>query len=128
MITEPIFNKYMDQFYDYHGKWDCPSRCGIKVHLLKDGHMLVIATELYRYNPGTPVTEWCAQLASRLIEDLHCDSERLIFIEHTPDMESKLNFYSETFYRVFFEWDGGKFVNPAWQRTDVTDIDRLLES
>ena len=102
METNPDFDKYMDHYYNYLGQWESPSRCGLKIIKRKDGKTLVIVTEIYRQNPGTPVTEWCAPLATQLLHELNCPPGEFIFIEHTPDLGSKLDFYGETFDLVNF--------------------------
>jgi hypothetical protein len=120
------FSEFLEDIYEFPGLWDCPSRCGILKKNLKDGRFLVVATEIYRHNPGTPVTEWCAQLATRIIAENEVAPERLIFIEHTPDMNSKLSFYNETFYLVEFSWIRDHFSDPRWHRISRKEIKDLL--
>ena len=127
MDTNPDFNQYMDRWYDYPGQWDSPSRCGLKVIKRKDGKTLVIATEIYRQNPGTPVTEWCAQLATRLMHELNCKPDHFIFIEHTPDLRSKLAFYAETFDLVTFTVKDGSLADPKWTRLTTAQVDEMME-
>ncbi len=127
METNPAFNQYMDHYYDYLGQWDSPSRCGRKIVHRKDGKILVIATEIYRQNPGTPVTEWCAPLATRIMHELECDPGNFIFVEHTPDLGSKLDFYEETFDLVSFDFDGINLINPRWKRIPVEEVDKLMQ-
>jgi hypothetical protein len=86
-----------------------------------------IATEIYRQNPGTPVTEWCAPLATQIMFDQHCTPEKFIFIEHTPDLRSKLAFYNETFDLVSFELNGQNLVNPKWSRLTPEMVDSMME-
>jgi hypothetical protein len=127
MEINPDFNKYMDRYFDYTGQWDSPSKCGLKVINRKDGKVLAIATEIYRQNPGTPVTEWCAPLATQIMNELNCAPEDFIFIEHTPDLRSKLTFYEETFDRVAFETADGTLVNPKWSRISPEQVDMMME-
>ena len=126
METNPAFDKYMDRYFDYPGKWDTPSRCGLKTIRRNDGKVLVITTEIYRQNPGTPVTEWIAPLATMLLGHLQEQPENLIFIKHTPDLGSRLTFYGETFDRVVFDWNGDRFINPKWNRLSKADVDQLM--
>ncbi|MCK9204657.1 MAG: hypothetical protein M0P58_09530 [Bacteroidales bacterium] len=128
METHPDFDKYMDCYYDYFGQWDSPSRCGLKIINRNDGKLLAIATEIYRLNPGTPVTEWVARLATKIMRDQHGDPSSFIFIEHTPDLHSKLTFYGETFDLVNFEWDGENFINPHWTRLSPDQVDAMMQS
>ena len=127
METNPEFNQYMDRYFDYFGQWESPSKCGLKVIRRKDGKTLAIATEIYRQNPGTPVTEWCAPLATRIMSLLHETPENFIFLEHTPDLRSKLAFYEETFDLVKFEWNGQQFIQPKWTRLNREEADALIE-
>ncbi len=127
METNPEFSKYMDHYFDYLGQWESPSRCGLKIINRKDGSILAIATEIYRQNPGTPVTEWCAPLATQILNSIRQDYTSFIFIEHTPDLRSRLTFYGETFDLVNFDWDGEKFINPRWTRLTMDQVDTLME-
>jgi hypothetical protein len=127
METNPDFNKYMDRYFNYPGQWESPSKCGLKVIKRKDGITLAIATEIYRQNPGTPVTEWCAPLATQIMHELNCTPETFIFIEHTPDLRSKLAFYEETFDLVNFELADMKLVNPKWSRLTHAEVDAMME-
>jgi hypothetical protein len=128
MDTNPDFNKYMDHYYDFPGQWDSPSKCGLKVVKRHDGKTLAIATEIYRQNPGTPVTEWCAPLATRIMKELQCNPDLFIFIEHTPDLRSKLAFYEETFDLVNFEVADGALVQPRWTRLTAGQVDELMNA
>ncbi len=128
METSPDFNKYMDHYFEYQGQWESPSRCGLKVINRKDGKTLAIATEIYRQNPGTPVTEWCAPLATNIMTKLKCTPEQFIFIEHTPDMQSKLAFYEETFDLVTFNFRDESLVDPRWSRLNHEQVDEMMEA
>lgn len=127
METNPDFDKYMDRYFNYAGQWESPSRCGLKIIDRKDGKTLAIATEIYRQNPGTPVTEWCAPLATLIMHELHCPPEQFIFIEHTPDLHSKLTFYEETFDIVTFDINDHTLVNPKWSRISPDEVDEMME-
>ncbi len=128
METNPDFDKYMDRYFNYLGQWESPSKCGLKVVNRKDGKTLAIATEIYRQNPGTPVTEWCAPLATSIMNELQCTPEQFIFIEHTPDLRSKLAFYEETFDLVIFDVQYGNLVNPKWSRLTPAQVDAMMEA
>ncbi|MEI7490949.1 MAG: hypothetical protein WCK92_06100 [Bacteroidota bacterium] len=127
METNPAFNKYMDRYYDYLGHWDSPSKCGLKLIKRQDGKTLAIATEIYRQNPGTAVTEVVDSLATQILKTSGEAPGGLIFIEHTPDLGSKLTFYGESFDRVEFEWNGEKFSSPVWTRLTKEQVDRMME-
>ena len=127
METNPEFNKYMNSYYDFKGLWDSPSRCGLRVIKRTDGKILVIVTEIYRQNPGTAVTECVASLATGLIKEYKVTPEIFIFIEHSPDLKSKLTFYGETFDLVNFDWDGNNFMNPDWTRLSHEVVDAMMK-
>lgn len=121
------FNKYMDRFFQFKGRWDSPSKCGLKIIERKDEKILVIATEIFRQNPGTSVTDWCAPIATLIFSGFKTTPENFIFIEHVPDRQSKLAWYEESFDRVNFDWDGEKFINPKWTRLTRVQVDELIE-
>jgi hypothetical protein len=127
METNPNFNKYMDQYFHYLGQWESPSKCGLKVIRRKDGKTLIMVTEIYRQNPGTPVTEWCAPLASRIMAEFQCQPDTCIFIEHTPDLGSKLTFYGETFDLVTFQPEGNELAISKWTRLTPEEVDSLMD-
>ncbi len=127
METNPVFNQYMDRYFEFAGQWDSPSKCGLRVVHRQDGKVLAIATEIYRQNPGTPVTEWCAPLATQIMKSLACAPADFVFIEHTPDLKSRLAFYEETFDLLDFDWDGEHFANPRWTRLSREQVDKMME-
>jgi hypothetical protein len=127
MEINPEFDRFMDRYFEYKGQWESPSKCGLKVVKRKDGKTLAIVTEIYRQNPGTPVTEWCAPLANQILKALNENPENFIFVEHTPDLKSKLSFYEETFDLVTFDWNGNQFENPQWKRLNQEQVAILME-
>ena len=122
MITA---DKYMDQEYHFKGKWDMPGICGLKV-VRKPERTIVIATNLYKNNPGTSISRWSAQLATAICNDFDIDPSYLLFIEHNPDRQSKLEFYKETFDLVEFDSDAEGFINPRWKRIERNEVDDMI--
>jgi hypothetical protein len=112
---------FVDSIYRFKGKWDIPSLCGLKIVQTKEKH-IVIATDLHEENPGTSVTEFSAELANLIISEFKIKHNSLIFIEHAPEMKSKLSHNSETFDIVSFEWNGEKFTNPDWNRISKNEF------
>ncbi len=117
--------KYIDQIYHFKGKWEAPSLCGLKI-VRKPGKTIVIATNLYDENPGTSISRWSAQLATTICNEFNINPEELIFIEHNPDVHSRLEFYGETFDIVEFDRDGEYFVNPVWKRVSKEEVNDML--
>lgn len=117
--------KYVDYEFHFKGKWDVPGICGLKVVQQTD-KTIVIATNLYEHNPGTSISRWSAQLATAICKELKIDPSQLIFIEHNPDRQSKLDFYKETFDIVEFDRDGDLFTNPRWTRISKKEVDDML--
>jgi hypothetical protein len=118
-------NKYQDQVYHFKGLWDVPSICGIKI-VKKKEKSVIIATDLYDNNPGTSITEWNTKLAWELCNKFDLNPEMIIFIEHTPEKETKLEFNRETFFQVNFTIENGKFVNPDWNKLTKQEVDILI--
>jgi hypothetical protein len=104
----------IDTIFEFEGNWGITSKCGLK-HFLYNSKDCIVVSELYQDNPGTSITQVTTSLANQVCEKLQIDPENLIYIEHSPDMNSKLSFYNEEFYEVKFEIVNGKFVNPSWQ-------------
>lgn len=122
-----INTDYIDEIYDFKGQWDVPSKCGLKIHKRDNAH-IIIASELYDYNPGTSVNYWNCQLAEQLCKERGLDPEKLVFIEHNPGKGSKIENYRETFDRVTFSRDTGIFSDPDWEVLSREDVDTLLNA
>jgi len=118
-------NKYQDQVYHFKGLWDLPSICGLKI-VKKADKSIIIATDLYDNNPGTSITEWNSKLAMEICNKYELNPEKIIFIEHTPNKETKLEFNRETFFQVNFTLENGMFVNPDWNQLTQKDVDQLI--
>src|SRR5512137_1888186 len=119
-----IKTDFIEEVYEYKGKWDVPSKCGLMIVKKPESH-IIIASELYDENPGTSVNNWNCQLAEMICLERGLDPDKLLFIEHTPDKGSKLENYREMFDRVIFDWDGKHFSNPDWKamtRQEVVDL------
>jgi hypothetical protein len=124
----PQFNSaYVDCFYDFKGQWEVPSRCGIKIKRTPEMD-LVIATELYLENPGTSVTEFCAKLATLIVENHELDPQKLCFIVRTPENHSKLSFLNEFFALAHMEWNGTQYGRPQWEPVSKEKVDALLNT
>ncbi len=122
---QELSSPYVDDFYDFKGLWEVPSRCGLKIVKRADKDV-VIATELYTENPGTSVTEFCHRLATIIVNDKALEPSRLMFIVRTPDNKSKMTFWNEFFAWAKMEWDGEKFNKPVWQKLSKDEVDALL--
>jgi hypothetical protein len=116
---------YMDSTFEFRGRWDAPSRCGLKVVKKQDRH-IVIVTELFEENPGTSITEFNTELAAIITGEFSLDPDKLLFIEHNPDRGSKLDHYQESFDIVHFQRNGGRFSDPEWERVTRDRIDELI--
>jgi len=118
-------DNYIDRQFHFKGKWDIPSLCGLKV-VEKSDRTIVIATNLYKINPGTSISRWSAQLATAICKELNIDHSKFVFIERNPDRKSKLEFYEETFDIVEFRWEENHFTDPVWKRISKEELDELL--
>ncbi|HNW26846.1 MAG TPA: hypothetical protein PKN50_00080 [Spirochaetota bacterium] len=115
----------MDSTFEFKGRWDAPSRCGLKVVKKQDRH-IVIVTELFEENPGTSITEFNTELAAIISREFSLDPDKLLFIEHNPDRGSKLDHYQESFDIVHFQRNGGRFSDPEWERVTRDRVDELI--
>ena len=99
-----VSEEYYDEIFEFKGQWDMPSSCGLKIRQV-DGKNYVIVTELYQDNPGTSVTYAGKSLAEQVCQAKGLNLEECVYIECTPDTNSKLSFYDEEYYAVDFDAD-----------------------
>lgn len=108
--------------FDFTGTWGIPSRCKLKV-IDSNNLFYVIATELYKDNPGSTITDVTASLATQICDHFMIPKEKLVYIEHNPETKTKLSFYEEEFFKVSFLFDDqGNFISPSFQKIDKQTI------
>jgi len=112
--------KYYDEVFDFKGKWDVPSRCGLKI--LRAEKTIVVVTELYQDNPGTSVTAAGKLLADQICREKNLNLGEIVYIECNPDTNSKLSFYDEEFFEVDFI----KSERPAYRQLNAQELKNLL--
>ncbi|HRW62654.1 MAG TPA: hypothetical protein P5132_04165 [Bacteroidales bacterium] len=122
---ESTVSQYQDQIYHFKGLWDVPSICGLKI-VKKENMSIVIATDLFDNNPGTSITEWNTKLAKEICDQNNIPYDKLVFIEHTPDVKTKLSFNRESFYKVNFNVSNNMFENPQWEQLTKDQVNKLL--
>jgi len=110
----------IDTIFEFTGSWGLASKCGLK-RFAFNGKDVVLVSELYLDNPGTSITQVTTSLANQVCEKFNIDPNNLIYIEHSPEMNSKLSFYNEEFYKVSFEIIDSKFTNPSWQMLSMDE-------
>jgi len=123
--TMEVQDKHFDEIFDFKGKWDVPSKCGLRILYHKD-IPVVIATELYNHNPGSSVTYAGGLLFEQICTAKGLDPERVVYIECNPDTHSRLSFYSEEYFRVKFTQMDGKFINPSYNKLSDEEIKDLV--
>lgn len=117
---------YIDDIYEFNGRLGIPSTCGLKIAHNADNYV-VIVTELYGENPGSSITDCCDIIATKLYKESQLrDHSKFTYIEHAPEVNSKLSFYDETFNIVNFKWNGECFENPVWTEIEKKEIIKLL--
>ncbi len=115
-----IPTKYYDQLFDFEGQWGVKSRCGLRI-LNQDEKVIIIVTELYQDNPGSDITNVSASLATQICDKFDIPFANLVYVECSPNMNSKLSFYDEEFFRVHFDIQEGKLVNPVWTKLSTEE-------
>lgn len=117
---------FIDNLYDYDGLWDRKAKCGLKVikHTTQD---IVIATDIYKGNPGGSVTEYCAELAMIICKEYDIDIHKLLFIHHTPEVDSSHEFFEELFYKVDFSIENNTLKNPDWNKLERSEVVELTK-
>ena len=93
--------KYYDEIFEFSGKWEQPSACGLKI-IDKDRKKTVVVTELYQGNPGTSVTAAGKSLAQQICDRKGMLLSEITYLECTPDTNSALSFYDEQYFEVAF--------------------------
>ena len=93
---------YYDEVFNFKGQWDMPSLCGLKIRQI-DGSTYIIVTDLYQDNPGTSITYAGEKLAQQICEAKGLVLDDCMYIECTPDTNSKLSFYDEEYFLVDFK-------------------------
>lgn len=105
---------FIEKLYEYEGLWGRKSVCGLMIKPQKDS-TLVIVTDIYEGNPGGTITEYCAELATKICNENKIPYKQLIFIQHSPEVNSKADFYAEEFYKVVLQETNSGFSDPDWQ-------------
>lgn len=102
-----VAEKYYDEIFPFKGQWDMPSACGLKIRNV-GGKIFVIVTEMYQENPGTSVTYAGESLAQQICEAKGLKLQEVVYVECTPNTNSKLSFYDEEFFQVDFNAEPSK--------------------
>jgi len=116
----------IEEIIDFKGLWDLPSKCGIRQIKKEDAHIIIV-TELYQDNPGSSITSVSASLAMQIAERYNINPFKMIYIESSPNMNSKLSFYDEEYYRVIFDVKEGVFINPQWTKLLKEEFVQLIK-
>jgi hypothetical protein len=116
----------IDEVFDFQGLWGQESKCGLQI-VYKGGKFVVIVSELYQLNPGTSITQAATALAGQICQKHDIPPNDLIYFEHTPEMNSKLSFYTEEFYRVEFRIENGYFAEAFYNKVEKCEIVNLLQ-
>jgi hypothetical protein len=110
-------DNYIDEIFNFQGKWEMPSLCGLKILEKADNHIIIL-TELYKDNPGSSATDMIETLAGQLIKKFNLDPERSVFIVRNPERSSHYEFFAETFHQARMIWDGEKYTDLTWEKLD----------
>lgn len=116
----------IDTIFDFKGLWDIDSKCGLKIKK-KENKTVVIVSELYQDNPGTSVTQAVGILPNTICQQFDIQQDKLVYIEHNPDMNSKLSFYDEEFFLVEFSIVDGKLTEPKYHELSAAEIKNYIE-
>ena len=112
--------EYYDEIFEFRGQWDMPSACGLRIREVA-GKTYVIVTEMYQENPGTSVTYAGRSLAEQICEAKGLNLSDIIYLECTPNTNSKLSFYDEEYFRVDFSGE-----RPAYTQMPTDEVHQIL--
>lgn len=118
-----VSEKNIEQIFEFEGLWGVDSKCGLKI-VRKNNQSVIIVTELYKENPGTTITSIPASLAMQIASKFEISYQEMIYIESSPEMNSKLSFYDEEYFQVSFEEEDKKLKSPSWEKLTK---EKLLE-
>lgn len=116
-----VSSDYYDEVFEFKGQWDMPSSCGLKIREV-NGKTYIIVTELYQDNPGTSVTYAGESLAKQICSQKGLILEDCVYVECTPDTNSKLSFYDEEYFEVDFKAD----MQHRYRQLPVEEIKDIL--
>jgi hypothetical protein len=115
----------IDILFDFEGVWGIASKCGLK-HVSQDGRDIIVVSELYKDNPGTSITQVSTSLATQICKKFDINLKNLIYIEHSPDMNSRLSFYNENYYLVQFDIRDGKLADPKYKKLTEEELKSFI--
>ncbi len=118
---------FIDEIFKYEGLWNRKATCGLKI-IRKPDTTLIIATDLYKENPGGSITEFVAELTLLICNSFKIDINNITFIHHVPEVKSSLEFYAEAFYLVSFEVDDNELVNPDWEKKTRKEVEAIINA
>jgi len=116
----------IDILFDFEGLWGIASKCGLK-HVCNGGKDIIVVSELYKDNPGTSITQVSTSLAMQICKKFNIDFEDLIYIEHSPDMNSRLSFYNENYYLVEFSIQDDRLSNPKYKKLSEEELNSFIQ-
>lgn len=116
-----VSDKFCSVTYHFKGLWGVESKCGLRLFEYNGGHVVVVS-ELYRENPGTSITQAACILVKQICDEFSLNPEKLVYIEHNPDMNSKLSFYDEEFFEVAFDYVNGDFLQPKYRQLSPDEV------
>ena len=117
--------KYYDEIFEFKGQWDIPSKCGLKT-IIHNEKTYIIVSELYQDNPGTSVTYAGYSLFRQICESKGLSEKNIIYLECSPDTNSKLSFYDEEFFEVTFPETNGESGRPTYKSFPPNEAKELL--
>ena len=117
--------KYYDEIFDFKGQWDMPSKCGLKILTHKE-KTYIIVSELYQENPGTSITYAGYSLFRQICESKGLSEKEVVYLECSPDTNSKLSFYDEEFFNVTFPETNGESGQPIYKPLTKDEAKHLL--
>ena len=123
-----VSETYYDELFPFLGQWDMESLCGLKIRTV-GGKTYVIVTELYQENPGSSVTYTGEYLKKQICEAKGLDPDAIVYIECTPNTNSKLSFYDEEYFEVDFAADMQNQMStrtPGYRRLSPEEVKTIV--
>jgi hypothetical protein len=99
-------------------------QCHLRIFRLNSGQHVVVTAER-NCEVGWFIPRKIEQLATRIVEEFELNTDRLIWIEHDLDHDTRP--IGSEFSQVMFQWSQNKASEPKWNPLDDESVAWLVK-